>query len=134
VSPHFPVATFAYAADEAMSSLSELANIDLDRYSQDVQITRDRIVRRIESALNTSSAWGYKPGQDEAVAAYIELTRAMELTEVLWYSLRVSTREHRAALDLSRNITKMRLILVETAPVAADLDETVRQVSLAAVC
>jgi hypothetical protein len=129
-----PVADYAYSADEAVSALSELVNVDLADYSTDVQLTRDRIVRRMESALDTASAWGARPGQEEAMAAYIELTRAMELTEVLWYNLRVSTREHRAALDLSRSVTKMRLILVESAPAAAELDEVVHRVASRTTC
>lgn len=130
----FPVADYAYCADEAFSAISELANANLESYSTDVQLTRDRTIRRLEQALSTASRWGARPGTEEAIAAYVELTRAGELTEVLWYSLRASTPEHRASLDLSRFITKMRLLLCEHAPAAGEIDEVVHRVASEALC
>jgi hypothetical protein len=112
---------FEQTSLDAANALAELAVISLQEYDHRVEIVRDRAVARCSDALSVADAWRDHPGEREAVAAYLSLSTALDLTDMLWWLFEAQTREQDKVLAISRKLTHMRGILTESSAMARAL-------------
>ena len=123
------LADFDQSGFGAASALASLAGIDLQEYGHRVEIVRDRIIARCSDALAVADEWRNKPGEPQAVAAYVCLSSAMDLSDSLWWLFETRTRESDQTLEISRRLTHMRGILTDLSPMVQAMASAVEEMS-----